>query len=297
MPYAGHAMMGRDVCTLGVKARSHDGKHPFVERKVELLSMLAGEAAFYVGAYHDNFPSPSVSAEYDYDRAILTSEDLEGRTVIEARREQTRLLGAATLQDTPTSRDCGLGEINILGKYIGTSVEASLRTESNDPTIYLPVAQHNLDCWADLYTEPWVFPDGKHEPRQWQASVAYRSGWALWPDAWVASRVTPGTWVQSGRFLPKAIRATANWWILERGMDPYDALALAERLASTYKIPTSTTYWLDVDPVFPVTDPVSKHKLVFWHYPPKPTEPPPADAPYPTWNDGRSYLTQLSAHG
>lgn len=281
-------MMGRDVCTLGVRAVSSRGRYPFTERKVELLAMLGGEAAFSVGAWHDN--PGTAGGPLGLVREALTAEDLEGRTVVDAVRERTRLAGAEGMLN-PASRDCGIGQINIPWSQVGTPVELDLRTESTDPKLYLPVAQHNLSEWANLYVEPWAFPDGKREMRQWQASVAYRTGWSLFGPAWVGSHVTPGTWVQTGRYLPKAIRAVANWWIVERGMDPYDALALAERLAQTYRVPMSTTYWLDVDPGDPQT-----HKLVFWHYPPKPTEPPAADSPYPTRNDGRSYLSVLASH-
>lgn len=187
-----------------------------------------------------------------------------------------------------TSRDLGLGQISAPARlcspdpYKPSAAELKLRTFDKDPAVYLPVVRRNIEAMRGLYAGPWVFGDGKHEPRQWQPWVAYTSGWALYPEAWcwhhdAVSGKPFGPWVATGRYLHKAIRAVANWHLLvEKDMGSNEALHEAERLADVYGI---TRGVLSYD----------KAKWVYWTFPLAPPEPPanPADA-YPKRNDGRS---------
>jgi hypothetical protein len=165
------------------------------------------------------------------------------------------------------SRDCGLAQISIDGGKIGSSLEASLRTESLDPAVYLPVAKANVRAAYKLW-----------ERRKWQPWVAYTSGWAMWPEAWAWHRVDgepAGPWVPSGRYLHQAIRAVANWHLLiAKDLGLTEALLEANRLANQYGI---TKGDLDYD----------ERHAIYWHYPPAPTEPPTGPPwGYPVPNNG-----------
>lgn len=218
-------------------------------KKVEATATFCGESNRFLGALHDNF-----------------GDDGEIR-----------------------SRDCGLAQINISRAQIGSGDEERLRTESLVESEYMNVARYNVKRAYELYDEPWVFPDGMHEKRQWQPWVAYRSGWAIYPEFFCIHRdpithepVMPFAWVPTGRYLHQAIRGVANWHlVMKKDLDGPGALAEAERLASLYKV---TKGELAFDSV----------KLVYWKYPPMPTELPAtieeARAAYPVKNDGRSLI-------
>lgn len=275
--------MARQCTDLAVDAVTANGDKPFVNRKVEATAIILGESKCTIGAWHDNYPkSVGLAAGEALDEAVM----LEGKTAIEAKADADKLrIDKLRVEATPDSRDCGLCQRNITGYYIGTAVEFRLRTESLDPHEFMPVAANNIVAMAELYTTPWVFPDGKHEWRQWQAWVVAWTGWAWFTEAWAWSRVTPDTWVATGRFLHQAIRAVANYLLfIEKRFGPEKALAEAERLADLYGITKGTLFYDAKKPALGIQ----------WHYPPKPTEPG-TDADYPKKNDGRSPLSVAAA--
>jgi hypothetical protein len=182
-----------------------------------------------------------------------------------------------------TSRDCGLMQINIPAQDIGTSHEDSLRTESLDESVYLPVVKHNVEIALELYNTPMVRirPDGTRytDKRRWQPWVAYTSGWAMFPEWYTwhqdASGNPVGPWLATGRYVQRAIRAVANWHLLiKKDMDSDEALAEAKRLAKLFKVTAGELRYND-------------RNKVYWVAPPAPTNPP-ADGvgPRPISNDG-----------
>src|ERR1051326_1341823 len=96
---------------------SHVAGH-WPNSKVKAVATALGESAGFIGAWHDNMEPP------------------DNITVL--------------------SRDCGLFQINIENKYIGTTVEDNLRTESTDPAVYEPIARNNTDAAYRLYETPWT---------------------------------------------------------------------------------------------------------------------------------------------
>ncbi len=292
MPYAGHTLMEREVAMLAPAVTSADGTSPFLNRKVELVATADAESHLSAGAWHDN-PAASrglaAAAELtDGLRRVLAVEPpplreligaepwrMEGRSVLDALVDirRARTVSAADY----ASRDCGIMQINIPWREVGTAREEQLRTTSSDRDTYMRVALNNLRAAADLYRQAWT--GGRR--REWQPWVAYTTGWALYPEAWVWSRVTPGTWVATGRYLHKAIRGVANAHWKLGNLSLAGAHAEAERLAGIFGI-TRGDLLRD------------ETRGVYWRYPPKPTQPGTA-ADYPKPNDGRSYLSVHSS--
>lgn len=221
------------------------GANPiWANRKVEGTATFLAESHGSVGAWHDNL---------DANGAI-------------------------------TSRDCGIPQINIRAQAVGTSDEFSLRTESLDVAVYIPVAAHACEIAARLYQEPWI-RDGQTTIREWQPWVAYTSGWALYPEAWVWHRAEGkpiGPWIATGRYLHQAIRAVANWHLYtKKDLMTDAALAEGERLANIYGVTKGSLMY-------------SSTRGVYWRYPPVPNDPPVDPvAEYPQKNDGRSYIGSL----
>lgn len=302
MPYAGKTMMGRDVCEIVQWTKLDDGTRPLAQRRTEALAVLGGESAFSVGAYHDNpvLTSGRFAIREDL-RSVIVEEPwrMEGKTVAEtlldiakeARAEAAKVAGHSSDSPTFTSRDCGLGQINIPWRLVGTETETNLRTESKDPLIYKPVARKNIQAVAALYTSPWIFPSGHRGWREWQAWVAALTGWCWYPEFYCwhrdANGQPVGPWVPTGRFLQKAIRAVVNHDLLiaKKWTDPRKAVEAGERLAEIYGVTKGELAY-------------DAKKFVYWKYPTAPTSPP-ADpwAAYPKRNDGRSPLSVMVEKG
>lgn len=204
--------------------------------KVKATATMIAESQLWVGAWHDNFAQ---------DGTLL-------------------------------SRDCGLYQINISGSKVGTAEEDSLRYTGTDPPTVAAVSRGNVDRAYKLWTAPWT-RDGKSDYRRWQAWVAYTTGWAMFREAWVWSQIddgVPGPWVATGRYLHKAVRAVANWYLLiKQDMNADQALAEARRLAMYWGAKGELRY--------------SARLAVYWVYPVKPTAPP-SDGlgPRPVVNNG-----------
>lgn len=250
MGYGGHMWQAREVAELlpsipALDWHTGDVVHPFANRKVEALAVALAETGgtLSVGAWHDNLNKDGLLS----------------------------------------SRDQGLMQINLPASQCSpdphepSDLESRIRIFSSDPAVYLAATVANLKRAADLYVSPWPH----RWFREWGAWVAATDGWAFYPEAWVSSRVHPGLWVPTGRYLHKAIRGVANaHWVAGR-LTLNEALHEGERLAAFYGI---TKGYLFVDLVHH-TD-----RGVQWHYPDMPTEPWSEDA-YPKQNDGRSPLS------
>lgn len=182
-----------------------------------------------------------------------------------------------------SSRDCGLYQINIPASQIGTPYEAALRTESNDPTIYTPVVTYNVYRALDLYNSPWT-RDGSPDIRRWQPWVAYTTGWATFPFAWVWHRDADGNdvgpWVPTGRYIFKAIAGQMNNLVVnEKEWTPEKALEYAGKYAAHFAISDGSVPVLAVDGL--------GNRVVSWKFAPKPIDPPaPGESIYPTPNNG-----------
>ena len=272
MPYAGIYLMAREVAALSKMVQASNGTMPFKNRKVELLATGIGESQLCVGAWHDNLAAGDIGARVH--TAMGTNPELmEGKTASEAKLMLVELFNP--VKEQVASRDCGVMQINIPARLLGTEAELALRTESHDRDEATRVALQNLHAAAELFITPWV----AGRKRQWQPWVAWTSGWAPYPEAWCWSRVTPDTWVATGRFLHKAIRGVANEHWKAGDLSLTGALHEAERLASFYKI-TKGILWID---------PKNQSQGVQWRYPPKPTAPGSA-ADYPKPNAGLSII-------
>src|SRR5436190_2735051 len=272
MPYAGVTLMAREVAALAKMVQASDGSNPFKNRKVELLATGIGESSLSVGAWHDNLASGDIGARIH--TAIGSNPELmEGKTASEAKLLFADLMNP--VKDQVASRDCGVMQINIPARLIGSEAELALRSESKDRDEAIQVAMQNLHAAAELFISPWV----AGRDRQWNPWVAWISGWAPYPEAWCWSRVTPDTWVATGRFLHKAIRGVANEHWKAGDLSLEGALHEAERLASFYKITRGDLF----------VDASNQAQGVQWRYPPKPTQPG-SVANYPKPNSGLSLI-------
>lgn len=137
------------------------------------------------------------------------------------------------------SRDCGLMQISIPAKYVGTVAEDKLRTESRDQEIYTQVMKNNLKAAYDLYTQPWQ-RNGKVEMRRWQPWVGYTTGWATLPAWYTWKHVdgeSIGPWIPTGRYIQRAIPGHANYRLLiKKDLTPQNALEFARSLAKKFKV-------------------------------------------------------------
>lgn len=289
MPFAGKTLMERDVAAMCPMATANDGSTPFANRKVEAVAVSGAESHQSVGAYHDNYTVARARFAFLLDPSLL--EGFSVAAALDRYAALHRWVGVgATLGFEPdpgeirestieiASRDCGLFEINIPGRDIGTSIEYELRTESLVPDVANRVALANMRAAANLYRQRW----SSREFREWQAWVAVLTGWAFYTEAYVWSKVVENTWVATGRYLHKAIRGVANMHWKSGHVFLMGALSVAEDLASLYGIEKGDLW----------VDPAHQERGVQWRYPPKPTEPG-TDADYPKPSNGRSPLTVM----
>lgn len=198
----------------------------YPNRKVERVATDIAESQLYCGAFHENY-------------------DSAGNFV---------------------SLDCGDEQINIAAKYRGTSVESSLRTDSLDPAVYIPVAKNNISAGFQLFEQPWPRTNRKPAIREFQPWVAYTSGWAMFPEFWVwhqdINEVPVGPWVATGRYIHQAIRGVANWHLLiKQDMDSQQALYEALRLSDYWGVRGADWHYDDKN-------------YVYFHVPPKPIDDP-----------------------
>ena len=173
------------------------------------------------------------------------------------------------------SRDCGIFQVNIPARAVGTADEDNLRTESMDPMIWRPVAEGNVAEAHNLYNQPWTRND-KPAKREWQPWVAYTTGWATFPEWWVWARPTLDHWAATGRYVQQAIVGVANYHLLiAKDRNPEQAVFQASQFQKTFKVKGELGYDSD-------------RGVVKWmSHPSKPAEPP-ADGigPRPRPNDG-----------
>lgn len=165
------------------------------------------------------------------------------------------------------SRDCGLYQINIPARMVGTPAESRLRTDSKDPAVYEPVWDNNIDAAVALW-----------ERRGWQPWYAYK--WAVFPHSWVWHRtdgVPTGPWVPTGRYLFKAIAGQMNNKIInEKDWTSEQGYAYAKSYAHHFGIADGSR------PKF-VPEYLTGKQIISWEYPSAPSAPP-ADGsgPYPS---------------
>lgn len=184
--------------------------------------------------------------------------------------------------DNPNGfRDCGVDQISIPPSQIGTDEEFKLRTESKDPAVWKPVLTYSVERAWQLYNTPWQ-RDGQPAIRRWQPWVAYTSGWAMFPYAWVWHHEEDengdlhgiGPWVPTGRYLFKAIAGQMNNLIVnEKLWTPEKALLYAGKYAAHFGVNDGSK-------------PLLSGGIVIWQYPPKPTSTPSGDGIYPVKNNG-----------
>lgn len=185
-------------------------------------------------------------------------------------------------QGVETSRDCGVYQINIPARLIGTDAESALRTDSLDPAVWTPVFENNVERASEMYNAAWV-RDGKQDIRRWQAWVAYTSGWATFPYAWVwhhdADGNPVGPWVATGRYIHKAIAGQMNNLVInEKEWTAEVALSYGKKYAAHFGIADGSE--------LAITKDKAGQELLIWHYPAAPSAPPASGDLYPQPNNG-----------
>ena len=168
--------------------------------QAKALATALAESRGYLGAYHDNL-------------------DADGNV---------------------TSRDCGVFQINIPADKIGSPLEDSLRTESHDPDVWLPVLRNNAASARALFDEPWN-RNGLKQRRLFEAWVAYTTGWATFPEWWVwhqdADGNPVGPWIETGRYAQQAIVGLANVHLVMLGdRGPDSSVTLAQQLQTYFGV-------------------------------------------------------------
>lgn len=193
---------------------------------VKIIATLIAESYLFLGAYHDNLGP-------------------DGKI---------------------TSRDCGIGQVNVPASAIGSAEELKLRVD----------AAYNLErCWA-LWSSPMTRA-GKMDKRRFEPWVAFSSGWATFGEAWVWHQQDgkpTGPWVKTGRAIHQAIRGVANYhFFIKQDLDLLHAQNLAQQYADQFKVKGVLR--------------VNSADGVYWEYPKAPSSPP-ADGigPRPVGNQG-----------
>lgn len=143
--------------------------------------------------------------------------------------------------DPPASRDCGLMQINVPARLIGSDAELELRTEATTANDIARVARANVLAGYHLYEQPWVRqPQDGADIRRWQPWVAYTTGWATFPSSWVWHQVEGkpvGPWLPTGRYLHQAIVGVANFHlVLAKDKELPVALAMARAAAEHFHL-------------------------------------------------------------
>jgi hypothetical protein len=162
-------------------------------------------------------------------------------------------------------------------------MEFALRTESLDPAVYMPVLRNSVKKMYAYYNSPWE-RNGKLEKRRWQAWMAYTSGWATFPYAWVWHRDIDhnpvGPWLRTGRYIFYAIVGQMNNLVVnEKLWSPEMALTYAKKYAAHFEIKDGSDVYLGKD--------ARGNMIVKWRFAPSPTAPPEdGSGPYPQPNNG-----------
>jgi hypothetical protein len=294
MPYAGKAMMPRDVAR---EARQSDGKD-WGWLNYELTKAVAvsnAESHCYLGAYHDNIATPLAAAlervSEDgqdsplkaslYERYGPPSVDRDADDLSKSAADRMHLTADAGGQ--VLSRDCGIYQFNIPANEIGSDAEFALRTESRVPSEYMPVFQTSVRKAWDYYNTSWR-RGGKPDIRRWQAWAAYTSGWATYPRSWVWHHDENGNgvgpWVQTGRYIFNAIAGQMNNLIVnEKLWSPETAMQFGNKYATHFGITLS-------DGKLGLGKDSLGNMILRWTFPDAPKLPPIGAADYPVPNDG-----------
>lgn len=192
MPFDGKQLLPWEIAELA---------HRHGWRDLDLVKIVAtalGESKGYTQAYNDN-----VRELHEVKRGT------EVRIAIE-RPDGTfapgRLfkVGAEKLPSSTKviiSRDCGIFQISIQAKYVGTQVERDL---------YNP--EHNIRAARRLFDTRITL----RKRRRFQPWYAFTKGWATFPGRWVWS-LKQEEWILTGEYMHKAVRGVANFYARRLG--------------------------------------------------------------------------------
>lgn len=274
MPLAGKTIIPREIAH---QAKTHWSNYELTKA----VAVALGESAGSLGAYHDNLAELSSCHK---DQVVLNPELYIHMTVLDPATGKVRLEDGEVETHPPdsevvVSRDCGLYQISIDAKWVGTDKEWALRTESTDPAVYGPIMAYNLERARALYDSPWT-RDGKVSTRLWQPWVAYTKGWATFTEFWIwhqdADGNPTGPWTKTGRYIQRAISGQMNYHLLIlKDWTSDQALYYGKRYANHFGVQAEL-----------VVSSKEPH-IVGFDTPPEPTQPP-ADGigPRPTENSG-----------
>lgn len=294
MPYTGKVMMPRDVAH---EARKGDRDWGWINFELtKAVAVANAESHCYLGAFHDNIAAPLAAALEDvgedgkesplkaslYERYGPPSVDREADDLTKDAADRMHL--TADAGGTVLSRDCGIYEFNIPASQIGSDTEFALRTESREPTEYMPVFKNSVAKAWDYYMTGWM-RNGQHDIRRWQAWAAYTSGWATFPGSWVwhhdADGKGIGPWVPTGRYIFNAIAGQMNNMVVnEKLWTPETALAFGNKYAIHFGIVIG-------DGKLGLAKDSLGNMIVRWTFPPAPKLPPiDGSGSYPIPNNG-----------
>lgn len=125
-----------------------------------------------------------LSESWGWTRAYNDNKDAKGRTI---------------------SRDCGLGQINIPARLIGTRAEEKLY----DP-------DYNLKQVVRLFRTRRTL----RLRRRLQPWYGFTTGWAIFPEWWVYTKALPHHWVPTGRYIHIALTGVANFYAKHYRLKP-----------------------------------------------------------------------------
>ena len=225
MPFEGGQLQPSEIAALLHEAGFRDFD------LVEMTATILGESKGYIRAYNDNEEiNPKLKKG---DRVLLPPKLVDGvfksgplhkvewahAASKVARLENGRKYQWHELRKV-TSRDVGLGQINIPARDIGTRREAKLY----DPKENIRAVRRLFDTRESLARR-----------RRFNPWYAYTNGWATFPEWWVyrskeAARASgkPREWVPTGRYLHAAIVGVANYYAETYGIRPEPLLQLPD---------------------------------------------------------------------
>jgi len=162
---------------------------------------------------------------------------------------------------TVISKDCGIFQINIPARDVGTAVEYRLRTESHDWDDITPVLEYSIQRAKALYDQPWT-QRRQVTTRHWQPWYGYTGGWATHPLCWVWSP-KQSQWNKTGMYIHRAIKGCANYKLLvSEELSVNEAIMYANRQAERFGLKMEFHH-------------DERRNMIDWRaIPPKPTKPP-----------------------
>lgn len=186
---------------------------------VEMVATLLSESWGYTHAFNDNEADVGTPLKRgDKVRLPGTTGTALGQVLRSDRKRRRAFVRYPSQTDTwlrwdelrkVLSRDCGLGQINIPTRKIGTADEVRLYTVDTNLRAVKALFDARVTLTKRRRFNPWY---------------GYTLGWATFPGWWVWTKREPRHWAPTGRYLHQALVGVTNFYAFKLGVvypDPF----------------------------------------------------------------------------